>query len=685
MWEGSAREPGEYMFRLQGERERKRLPPGRGENAPVVRHGAPVDGWRLLRVLIRYRVLLVGITVIAALVGVVTGKWLIVKTYAARAVLLWEPPAAARAHAAREISTLVDSVKLPSNLLKMRDKLGFQGTLERFAQQIDVDSGDNSSLLTITARARSRQEAADLANEAVSVFLESQKRASEVRLEQTAKTLRASLEQSQRATEKARQQYDLFRKENRIGDLSLEVQSAIEEVARLRVAANDARVELQSTGAEEHALRQKRSSLAAVVTAPDQDQQRAEAARLGQVEADLAGARSKYTDEHPRVKLLSGEAARLRARVDDPSSQPAKLSLRNPALLTVGSRLEQTSLARRTAEQRRIALTTVIEEAEQHAANLTAVQGQAARLLADVTGAQDHASAVLKELASAEDDVRSASSHFQIVSQGTAADHSEKGVGRIVAVTAPLGAFLLTLLVLLRREAGDLAVRTATEVAYWAGAPVLWSTGWPKGSEEELRELGRQMANILEMRPAVVGVTVLGRPDDQALPALLAAVSLERLTNRGETCEVTDLRNCLVQSTGDLADAMEHRSVGDELCALRSTTNTVLAVLPSLDDLAAVRASLRWIDALVVVVPSGGVRFTKLKALRQTLGLNEHGLGLVLVGMPQDLLHATARTANAAQGFWPSARRNRRSGVMHARLTQGTSSALVAYQRAPPR
>jgi len=464
----------------------------------------------------------------------------------------------------------------------------------------------------------------------------------------------------------------------------VEVQAAIEEVARLRVAANDARVELDSSEAEENALRKQRAGAPPSIAGASPEENRALTSRLAEVEANLADARAKYTDEHPRVKLLAGEATELRNRVSNPAEQP-KTMTRNPAYSMLGARMEQSSTARRSAEQRRKALEEVIRESEDRASKLTAVEGEAARLLADVSVLQDHVAALLKQLATAEDDVRSASSYFQIISAAVPPEHSEKSLGRIVAVATPLLTMLISILIMTLREMRNLTVRTASEAAYWSRAPVLWSSGWPAGPESETRELGRELANVLESRPAVVGVTVYNaREGDEEACAWLSTLVVDRLNSRGEASSIVDLRYRALEEKADLADALEHKQLGEEIGALRTDSHAVLAVLPSLDDIAAVRASLRWIDALIVIVPSGKVKFTTLDGLRRSLGLMEHGLGLVLVDMPLDLLSSGSRTAGGAYSFWPPARRRRRSSMMSAQISQHSAAAVMALGGSPP-
>lgn len=667
------------MFRLNGERERMLLTASRGTQSR--RTGMAVDVWRLVHPLRRNVKLLAMLLAISVILGTVVGRHGIPKAYVAKAILLWEPPAAGRAERTREISTLVDSVKLPANLDLVRERLGFREPLHALAKRIDVTTGDPSMLITISATSTRPEAAAELANTMVDVYLDAQRKVSESRLRETAESLRLSLVQSRKSLEESRDRYDRFRTDHRIGDLSIEVQAAIEEVARLRVAANDARVELESSLAEEAAQRRIRS-VAPRALGPVDDSP-ANAARLAEVESNLANARARHTEEHPRVKLLEAEAAELRSRGAAGTSGTARVAAPTPG----AGRLEHTVQTRRAAEQRRKALQDVIRESEERASKLTAVEGEAARLLADMNAQQDHVASLLKQSATAEDDVRSASSYFQIVSRASPPDHPERGFGWIFALGFPVAVVLLAILLLLLREMKSLSARTATEAAFWARAPVLWSSSWPRGTEAECRELGRQLANVIESRPGVVGFTVLrGSKSDGDAASWLAELVADRLNARGENSNMVDLRYRVLQEQFELADALEHRVLGEEIGLLRSDFHAVLTVLPSLDDPASVRAALRWIDALVVIVPSGRASYKRLHSLRHTLGLQEHGLGLVMIGVPADLLQSTARTATAAFAFWPPPRRRRRAAVIPAQLEENSAGPLIALEEViPPR
>lgn len=652
------------------------------------RTGWPIDLRRVLVVLRRNLPWIFGMTVIAALGGVLLARFVITRTYSSSASLLWEPPAASRTDGSRELSTLVNSVKLPTNLVQVRERTGYQGPLIDLASDLEVSAADNSMLITITGKAPSPKAAADLTNTTVDVFLDAQKKVSETRLRETALALKQSLDQSHKALTEARARYDEFRSANKIDDLAAETQSAIEELARLRVVENNARVELESAQADEQIHRGVRVP---AVGAPLAAQAAARAPvadpRLAVLEAELTDARAKYTDSHPRIRALESEISTLRANpppapMSAASSPAAQARRQDPPAVGV----RDTAASRRSVAQRRKALESVIHDAEQRAAQLTAVQGKAAQLLADVSVAQDRSTALLKLTATAEDDVRSASSDFQIVSRATIPERAEKGTGRALAVGAPLGALLIGLLVLLWREFGSLRVRTAAEASWWARAPVIWSSAWPSGTPEEARQLGREVANVMESRHAVIGITGIG---DSHQAEELSVMVADRLLGRGEACFLVDLRNRAVPNrNADLADALEHRSLGELIAQARSMHRVVLLVLPSTDDMPALRAGLRWADAVVVIVESGKVTAPSLWGLRSALGLHEGGIGLVVTAVRNVLLHPAGRIAGLVQEFWPALDPNR------PQLEQGADDrprgrmlreATVITQALPPK
>jgi uncharacterized protein involved in exopolysaccharide biosynthesis len=637
------------MFRpdLAAEETPKAPPATPGETGGMV-----VDPRRILRAIGRVKRPLVGLLLGASLVGAVTAKLVLPKTYAAKATLLWEPPASAHTEGGRELTTLAQSVKLPTNLLAVRSELHRTETIEALAKSIDVTFADNSRLIEITGKDSERSRAAGLANAMVDVFLRAQRDVASNRLREVVLALRQSLLQSEKALSDSRTKYDHFRAEHHVDDFPFEIQGAIAETARLRVSAHDAEIELQGMQARESAFRHAQAASPTSVVM-SQTEENTDASRLGRAETELSALRAKYSDDHPSVLALEAEVSGLKARARGmPHAVVGQTLGRNPVYDSLGAQLEESRAVRTAMAERARALGVVQREAELRATQLTAVQGEAARLLANVNANEEHVNVLLKQIAMAEDDVRVASSGFQLVSGATPPERAEKGFGRVVAIAVPALTALIALLVVVYRELRGMRIKTASEASYWGRAPVLASTSWPEDDGEPSAPAERYLADAFERRSGVVGIAPMG--EGESAVALASAV-VSRLEARGRTCVIIDARESLYGARGAaLADAIEHRSFADGIEKLREVRDHVLVLLPTTAQPMALRASLRSLDSLLIVLQSGKVRATELAALRATLGLKRGGLGLALTHVPRDLLTVTSVAYGDRHEVWLS-------------------------------
>ncbi len=620
---------------------------------PPRQAGAPVDVRRIARALLARKRTLACVLLGASIGGVALAKVVLPRTYAANATLLWEPPASLHGEAARELVTLAESVKLPANLLRVREDLHSDQKLEGIAKRIDVSFGDNTMLIGITGKGPDPAAAAAFTNEVVDVFLGAQREVAANRLRGSVEALRQSLGQSETALAQSRKDYDAFRAEYHVDDFSLDVQAGIAELARLRTSAHDAQIELQGLQARETALKSAQSSNAPNVVLST-NEQRTDEARLAVSETELAALRSKYSDDHPSVLALTAEVAALRERANTlPPAVVGQTLGRNPTYDAITMQAQESRVVRMGLEERAKALADVERAAESRAQTLTAVEGQAARLLADVNTNEEHVNVLLKQLAMAEDDVRGATSGFQLVSRAVPPDHSERGLGRVVAPAVPIFALLLAIALVLIRELRGMRVKTTSEAAYWAGAPVLASTSWPGDEHETIEAPSRYVADALERRSGVVGIAAMGKGVGTA--AIANAVA-DRLRWRGKQCAVVEAREHVHRSEEcGMADAFERPEFTNALAKLRATNDVVLVLVPPASDTLSLRASLRRLDSLVVVLDSGETRATDLAALRATLGLESQGLGIVLTGVPRDLLSWGGRAAGDASQVWRAA------------------------------
>jgi len=360
------------------------------EPARTDRAGAPVDIRRLARAVASKKRVLLSLVIASALTGVVIAKLALPKTYAANATLLWEPPPALHGEAARELVTLAQSVKLPANLLQVRDGLHRDETVEHLAKSVDVTFGDNTMLIGITGKDSDPASAAVLTNKVVDVFLGAQREVAANRLRGSVEALRESLSESETALKDSRAKYDAFRAQYHVDDFSIEVQSSIAELARLRTSAHDAEIELHGLQAREAALTHAQSKSASTVITSTSEEN-TDAARLARSETELAALRSKYSEDHPAVLALAAEVNVLKGRAATlPPAVTAQTLGRNPIYDALATQAQESRVGRSSMEERAKALAEVQQAAEVRASTLTSVQGEAARLLADVTTNDRH-------------------------------------------------------------------------------------------------------------------------------------------------------------------------------------------------------------------------------------------------------------------------------------------------------
>ena len=608
--------------------------------------GVPIEPRRLLGALLRARRRLGCSVLAAALVGALAGKFVVPKSYLASATLLWQPPTAGHADATREVATVAQSVKVPTNLVAVRERLGLTISIDKLAQQLEVTLGDNSHLLIISAHTPDRDASVLLTQTAVNVFLDAQRRQAQGKLEESVSALRQSLAQADTAQAQARSRYDAFRTEHHVEDFSIDVLTAIQDAARLRVSASEAEVDLRGLEARLSSLRGAHATAASQVVL-SRNETNDDQARLGRLDSELAGLRARFTDDHPRVQAAAAEVEALRGRLDSASpTVVGQVVGRSPLHYALTMQVEESTALRRAVAERARALTDLRRAAEERAGHLTHVQGEAARLLSDVQANEGHVASLFQQLASAEDDVRKASSGFQVVSSPLRPERSEKGMGRVVAIVLPLLVLVVGMLVVLVRELRTGMVRSASEVAHWLRGPVVWASSWPAAGSPTT--LARELSDAIEGPPRVIGVLGLGGSPSQALVELAVA----RLKLRGSPVSVWDARDACILGEDALPEACEDRAVGEWLQGMTQKGRVVLVTGLDGAPLEALRALSRWLDSLLVVVGSGSTGAFELRALGQALPRLTGRLGAVVVNAPDGL---GAREVRGATWLPPAA------------------------------
>jgi uncharacterized protein involved in exopolysaccharide biosynthesis len=311
------------------------------------RAGAPVDPGRVLRALGRGRRTLLATTLLSGLGGVVIAKTLVPREYTATAVLQWEAPdVPASERDGRALATLVNNVKLPTNLEKVRARLALNVTVDGLGKRVEVNPLKESNVVSVSARAPGSEEAARLADTVVRVFLDHVREVDGERRREEVARLQASVAQGHEEVAAVRAVYDAFRRENGIADLPAETQVAIEQAARLQAQADAARAESEAELARIEKLRGAAREQEARTLLSETDALPA-TRKLGEARAELSSLRSQLAADHPRVQALEAQVAALeKPATAEPPAPVARVVGRNPLWDAVQQSLTQSGAQR---------------------------------------------------------------------------------------------------------------------------------------------------------------------------------------------------------------------------------------------------------------------------------------------------------------------------------------------------
>jgi uncharacterized protein involved in exopolysaccharide biosynthesis len=487
------------------------------------RPGLPVDPHRVWRALRRGKSLLGASLLLGALGGAAAAKLLVVRTYQASAVLLWEGSTTGDdAASGKDLRSIAESVKITDNLAAVRELLDEPTTLSALGRRLEVKTTKDTNLLQIVASGEASDEATRLAQTTVDVFLARREELERQRLEEDLRRHDVNLDAAEAALETTRRSFDSFRREHGLLDLPVERQAALDLAARLRSEADLALAMADGSRARVDTFLDATRGQSAVAVLAEKELRPGQK-RLAEARAELAALSGSLDASHPKLQALGAEVDAL-AREEGATSSVAKSERtigRNPHWEALQEGLAEAEAARRDAETRRATYATLAKKAEEQTARLTQSEGAAARLLSSVKVGERRVAELQTLRAVAADAVRTPHSGFRLLAPPRTPDLPTKSARRIVAILGPIVALVVAAVALVLRELGRLRVATTREAAFWSGAPVLGATLACDGAAaDDLAE------ELLCSTPASAPILVLGvdEASSRAAGELLEAV-----------------------------------------------------------------------------------------------------------------------------------------------------------------
>lgn len=460
------------------------------------RPGLPVEPRRLARILVDHRRVLGTAFLIAAALSVLA-FFLLPTTYEAEAVLLYEgAPVLDAEGTPPSQDAFVQSAEVPSRLLEVRERLGWDVPIEDLEESIEAEATTNTSM-HIKATMLNAEDAFALADATLDVFMEHQVAFNAAELERLIEHNQSSLEHARTRLDEAQKAFDGSRAKSGSRDIVQERAQLLERAAGLRVGLDEAQVEVSAQQALIAELEDAQSELPRQVVASAKRASVVEGP-LATAKAELARAQASLSEEHPRVRALRERVAQLEARRGkERSGLNEQMLAMNPARTSVDRELASARAALAAAQERSTALAVLLAEIERKAEDLSPEEGEARRVLNELNAATERVAALTQRKAELRDAALAPINRFRILSAPVLPEEASRS-GKVVALlflfpfVAVFGVALVVLLIALR----TLRVQAPREVAWWGKGPVLGTTVWPRrpdalqGFVDELEDQG---------------------------------------------------------------------------------------------------------------------------------------------------------------------------------------------------
>lgn len=634
---------------------------GTNDSSQPRRPGAPVDPARVIKLLVRRRWVLLALFVAAAAVSIAVAKLVIRNSYTAQAMLRFEgvpeiegaPPAP---EATQQLGAMVQALFTDDPLREIANRMGMTEVPVSLFRNLFEITYDNDRVTRVTASAESAVEAARFVNTAVDVFLETQLERERARLGEAAAALDARIQDVERSLAEARRVYDGFRTEHGITDLTVEQEAAIEEAAQLRADRDTAASDVSSLEARieqlQASLRSTPRTTGTVVSTSSREQ-----LQLAELQAQLASERGNLAPDHPRVRALEEQVARLQAHVASAGRQQTATSQTSALYQTLEASL-RTAQAELSATRQQLAnLDRLAQAAQERLTQFNALEGRASTLLSEVRRHQASLEELQAQHGRLTEAARNPAHGLTVIARATPPelpDPSKKK--KVVAVGVPIGVLFVCLLGLIGWELRGLKVLTAREAAWWGGAPVIAASTWPR-SEAALDDL---VADLDDMVLKADG-SMLVVPLRQDLTHLTHAFTRRLGRDWFDTT--------VIGGSPFDPDASPHLSLPPEIsneayplattAASRAHHDVQVSGEPSPLQVEAwegadfgpgLRRAARLADRVCVLIPAGASSGIELRQLVTKLG-RQDGVGFIVVGLSDDYANLPDRVG-PVEAFW---------------------------------
>jgi len=361
------------------------------------------------------------------------------------------------------LETLIDTLKLPSSLDEALRRSGVEASRLQLAAAVDVRLAQKSDVVNLKVNWTSPEEAATLANHLADVFVE---RTTRIRRDQAAQdhdNYARQLADARRRLAAVDMEVLAFQQQNRVANFEEETKARLIDLSRLQA-------EHWASEGEVEALRIARADFeTALASVPETVTstlfRNPLGKRMEEVEWQLKEARTRYTEENPKVVKLREQHEALR-RLSAGSEFTGGETTRSPNDLRrdLKVKLQELVTTLRVAEGRESGLASSIAHMESKIGELSALEKQFRQLEARQAAARELERSLSGKLEEARVAMTAGQPSLQIVERAMVPVMPEPSARKAVAAACAIAGILLALGLALWLEIADRRVRCSEDL-----------------------------------------------------------------------------------------------------------------------------------------------------------------------------------------------------------------------------
>jgi len=361
------------------------------------------------------------------------------------------------------LETLMDTLKLPSSLDEAMRRAGVDARRNQLAASVKVTLAQKSDVVNLRVSWDSPREAAALANHLADVFVE---RTTRIRSEQAAQDyagFERQLEDARRRLAAIDAEVLAFQQEHKVASFEEETKARLIDLSRLQS-------EHWASQGEVAALRLARTDFETALTAVPETVtstlfRNPLGKRLEEVEWQLKEARTRYTEENPKVVKLREQATALGTLAAD-SEFTGGETTRSPNDLRRDLKVKLQDLVTQlhVAEGRETGLASAIEQMEAKIGDLAALEKKFRQLEARQLSARELERSLSSKVEEARVAMGAGESSLQVVERASVPLEPEPSARRLVLVAAVLLGMMVALGLAVLLELRDPRVRCLEDV-----------------------------------------------------------------------------------------------------------------------------------------------------------------------------------------------------------------------------